>query len=142
MENFTPYSALIGGLLIGASSAIFLWLNGQLAGISGITGGLLNFKAGDLDWRLYFIVGLIGGAGIYRLGGGPLLDIEIASSVPLLIAGGLLTGIGTRMGGGCTSGHGVCGIARLSPRSITATAIFMAVAVVTVIVVRQVVGVV
>jgi len=132
MENFTPCSALIGGILIGISSAILLWLIGQFAGISGIAGEILNFEQGDLQWRIYFIVGLIGGVALYRLGGGPLQEIEITASLPLLLGGGLLTGIGTRMGGGCTSGHGVCGIARLSTRSIVATVIFVVTAGVTV----------
>ena len=128
MENFTPYSALIGGVFIGIAAAILLWLIGQVAGVSGIAGGILDFERGDLNWRLYFVVGLIGGVALYRLAGGTLQEIEISTSVPLLVAGGLLTGFGTRLGGGCPSGHGVCGIARLSTRSIAATVIFMVVA--------------
>ncbi|MFP6736032.1 MAG: YeeE/YedE family protein [Rhodospirillales bacterium] len=140
MENFTPYSALIGGVIIGIAAAILLWLNGQVAGISGIAGGILDFERGDLNWRLYFVAGLIGGVALYRLAGGPLQDIEISTSVPLLVAGGLLTGIGTRLGGGCTSGHGVCGIARLSTRSIAATVIFMVVAGLTVFTTNHILG--
>ena len=87
MENFTPYSALIGGVIIGIAAAILLWLNGQVAGVSGIAGGILDFERGDLNWRLYFVAGLIGGVALYRLAGGPLQDIEISTSVPLLVAG-------------------------------------------------------
>ena len=140
MENFTPYSALIGGVIIGIAAAILLWLIGQVAGVSGIAGGILDFERGDLNWRLYFVVGLIGGVALYRLAGGPLQEIEISTSVPLLVAGGLLTGFGTRLGGGCTSGHGVCGIARLSTRSIAATVIFMVVAGLTVFTTHHILG--
>jgi uncharacterized membrane protein YedE/YeeE len=140
MENFTPVSALIGGVLIGLSSAMFLWLNGRIAGISGIAAGALTLNTSESSWRFLFLIGLVAGVGIYRFAGGPLEDIQITSSLPLLIVGGLLVGFGTRMGAGCTSGHGVCGLARFSPRSLVATLTFMVVAAVTLIAVRSAMG--
>ncbi|MDJ0949549.1 MAG: YeeE/YedE family protein [Alphaproteobacteria bacterium] len=140
MENFTPVSALIGGLLIGVAASMLLLLNGRIAGISGIAGGLLSPARGDVAWRLLFLAGLALGAALWRLVGPEPQAIALTGSLPTLIAGGLLVGFGTRLGGGCTSGHGVCGIARLSKRSITATAVFMASAFVTVFVVRHVFG--
>jgi uncharacterized membrane protein YedE/YeeE len=140
MENFTPVSALAGGLLIGVSAALLLWLNGRIAGISGIAGGLISGAASDRAWRALFLIGLIGGVALYRLAGGPLEEIELTPSLPLLAAGGLLVGIGTRIGGGCTSGHGVCGLGRLSPRSIAATVTFIVAAGATVFVVRHMLG--
>ena len=124
MENFTPINAIIGGVLIGLSSTLFLWLNGRIAGISGIAGGLDSLDKNEFTWRLLFLTGLIGGVATYRTAGGTLQDIEIVSSIPVLIAAGLMTGLGTRMGNGCTSGHGICGLARLSPRSFVAVPIF------------------
>lgn len=140
MENFTPLSALAGGALIGAAASVLLWLNGRIAGISGIVGGLLAPAAGETGWRALFTLGLIAGAALYRVAGGPLQAIEIETSPMLLIAGGLLVGFGTRIGGGCTSGHGVCGLARLSRRSLVATAVFMISAGITVAVVRHLWG--
>ena len=132
MENFTPINAGIGGILIGLSSTLYLWLNGRIAGISGIAGGLDSSDRNEITWRLLFLTGLIGGVAIYRTVGGTLQDIEIVSSIPVLIAAGLMTGLGTRMGNGCTSGHGICGISRFSKRSIFATIIFMIFAMITV----------
>jgi hypothetical protein len=140
IENFTPVSALVGGALIGLAATILLLLNGRIAGISGIAGGLAPPVRGDIAWRLLFVAGLVIGAGLYRLGD-PTSTIEIESSIPVLVAAGLLVGFGTQLGRGCTSGHGVCGLARLSPRSLVATAVFMAVAGITVYVVRHVIGV-
>lgn len=140
MENFTPVSALIGGALIGISAGFLPWLNGRIAGISGITGDLLSPGKGEIGWRALFLLGLVGGVAIYRLAGGGLQSIEITGSVPILLIGGLLVGLGTGIGGGCTSGHGVCGIARLSPRSIVATLVFLGVAAGTVFVTRHVMG--
>jgi hypothetical protein len=140
VENFTPVSALIGGALIGVSAGLLLWLNGRIAGISGIAGGLLRPAKGEIGWRAVFLLGLVGGVAIYRLAGGGLQSIEITGSVPILLIGGLLVGLGTGIGGGCTSGHGVCGIARLSPRSIVATLVFLGVAVATVYVTRHLIG--
>jgi len=140
MENFTPVSALAGGTLIGASAALFMLLNGRIAGISGILGGLLRPAPGDAGWRVAFLAGLLLAPIAYAAFAGRPPSIEIDNSVPLLIFGGLLVGFGTRLGSGCTSGHGVCGIARLSPRSLAATGIFMTAAITTVFVVRHVLG--
>lgn len=140
MANFTPLSSFAGGILIGVSAVLLLWLNGRIAGISGIAGGLLSGPTSDRAWRFLFLAGLVGGVALYRLLGGPLQQIEVTPSLPLLIGGGLLVGLGTRVSGGCTSGHGVCGLGRRSPRSLAATATFMAVAGVTVFVVRHVLG--
>lgn len=139
MTHFTPMASLLGGLLIGAS-VVLLWLtNGGIAGISGIVGNLLPARAGDIGWRIAFLIGLIGAPMVYALClGTPAVRID--ASVPVLLAGGLLVGYGTRLGSGCTSGHGVCGIARLSPRSVVATCLFMAAGFVTVFVTRHIVG--
>ena len=129
MSNFTPVSALIGGALIGLAAAV-LWIGvGRIAGISGIIAGV---RRPDRAWRLVFLAGLIAAPLLYRLADGAIAAPVIAASPVVLIAGGLLVGFGTRLGGGCTSGHGVCGMARLSPRSIAATAVFMVTAMVTV----------
>ncbi|MSO88386.1 MAG: YeeE/YedE family protein [Rhodospirillaceae bacterium] len=140
MENFTPIPALIGGALIGLSAAALLLMNGRIAGISGIVGGLAAPSRGDIAWRLMFVAGLIIGAFAYRLAVEPDMALALTPSLPLLLAGGLLTGIGTTVSGGCTSGHGVCGIARLSPRSIIATVVFMVAGGATVFVMRHVMG--
>lgn len=140
--NFTPLTALLGGALIGLSAAFLLLMKGRIAGISGIAGGLIYPERGDLDWRILFVIGLILGGGLYQwLGIGPSVDhIEAVVDTPLLIIGGLLVGAGTTIGAGCTSGHGICGLARRSPRSLVATLTFMASAVVTVLVMRQLLG--
>lgn len=138
IENFTPVSALVGGALIGVAAVMLLLLNGRIAGVSGIAGRLLQPKAGDIAWRVAFLLGLMIGARAYDVWSP--VTIRIDAPVHILIAGGLLVGFGTRLGSGCTSGHGICGIARLSPRSIVATAIFAASAMVTVFIVRHVVG--
>jgi hypothetical protein len=139
IENFTPVSALMGGALIGAAATMLLLLNGRIAGISGIAGGLVPPVRGDIAWRLLFVAGLVIGAGLYRLAD-PASTIAIESPTPVLVLAGLLVGVGTQLGRGCTSGHGVCGLARLSPRSLVATVVFMLVAGVTVYVVRHVIG--
>jgi uncharacterized membrane protein YedE/YeeE len=137
--NFTPVSALVGGALIGLASVLLMLLSGRIAGVSGILGGLLPPTPGDTTWRLAFIVGLmLGGLGFVYLGG--LSSIAIEADMPVLIAAGLLVGFGTRLGSGCTSGHGICGVGRMSPRGLVATAIFVAVAMVTLFVVRHVMG--
>lgn len=138
MENFTPVNALIGGSLIGISSMLLLVLNGRIAGISGIAAGLTNLKNDDAQWRLIFLFGLIGGATIYRMTGGNLQSIEITTSFPVLIIAGLLTGIGTKIGNGCTSGHGISGLARLSPRSFVSVVLFLSVAILTFYVTRYI----
>lgn len=140
MENFTPVSALVGGLLIGASAALFLVLNGRIAGISGILGGLLQPRRDELGWRIAFLAGLLAAPLVYAAAGGAVPSLSIDAPISLLILAGLLVGFGTRLGSGCTSGHGVCGIGRGSPRSLVATAIFMATATVTVFVSRHVLG--
>lgn len=133
---FTPVAALAGGLLIGLAAAAFILLNGRIAGISGILGGLIKPHRGDIVWRLAFIIGLIAAPLIYALFW-RLPEIQIEANPLTLIAAGLIVGFGTRMGSGCTSGHGVCGIARLSLRSIIATVIFMAAGFITVFLVRH-----
>jgi uncharacterized membrane protein YedE/YeeE len=132
MENFTPVSGLIGGLLIGLAAALLLLLNGRISGISGIVGGLLVRKSSEAGWRVVFVAGLLLGAFAYMLAAGGTIPVQMQASLPALVVAGLLVGFGTRLGSGCTSGHGVCGIARLSKRSIAATATFFGVAILTV----------
>ena len=140
MENFTPVSALLGGLLIGASAALFLVLNGRIAGISGILGGLFRPARSEIGWRMAFLAGLLVAPLAYVAAGGVLPPVELDASMPLLIVAGLIIGFGTRLGSGCTSGHGVCGIGRGSPRSLAAAAVFMTTAVATVFTTRHVMG--
>jgi len=139
MENFTPVSAVIGGALIGLSAALLWLMNGRIAGISGILGGLARARHEDRTWRIAFLAGLIAAPLLYSLVASSA-PITIASSPLLLISAGLLVGFGTRLGGGCTSGHGVCGIARLSRRSLVATAVFMLSAMVVVFLMRHGLG--
>ena len=134
--NFTPWSSLAGGMLIGLAAAALLLLLGRIAGISGIVGGLLKPSKGDAGWRLAFVLGLLAAPTVYALFQ-PLPEIEVTTNMPLLLAAGLLVGVGTRYGSGCTSGHGVCGLSRLSPRSLAATLAFMAAGFATVYVVRH-----
>jgi uncharacterized membrane protein YedE/YeeE len=141
MENFTPVSALLGGLMIGASAALFLVLNGRVAGISGILGGLLHPARSEIGWRMAFLAGLFVAPLVYVAFGGVLPPVTIDASLPLMIVAGLIVGFGTRLGAGCTSGHGVCGIGRGSPRSLAATAVFMVTAIATVFITRHVLGV-
>jgi len=136
---FTPVSALIGGAIIGAAAALFAVLNGRIAGVSGILGGLARPQAGDVSWRIAFVAGLIAAPLAWRLLAA-LPEIRVDTSYFTLAAAGLLVGIGTRYGGGCTSGHGVCGVARLSPRSIVATLAFMAAGFATVYVARHLIS--
>lgn len=136
---FTPWSALAGGVLIGLAAALFVLLNGRIAGISGIVGGLLTPRRGDIGWRLAFVIGMLLVPTLW-LAVTALPTINIEAGYPLLIVAGLVVGISTRYGAGCTSGHGVCGISRLSPRSIVATLAFMATGFATVFVVRHVIG--
>ena len=140
MNALTPVSALLGGLLIGASAALLLLVNGRIAGISGIVGGLLSPRRGDLDWRLAFVAGLVLAPVLYAGFGGVLPAIAIDAPAPILILAGLLVGFGARLGSGCTSGHGVCGVSRGSPRSLTATGLFVAVAMLTVCITRHLAG--
>lgn len=137
---FTPWSALMGGGLIGLSASMFVLLNGRIAGISGIVGGLLaKREAGDTAWRLLFIVGMVFAPIAWMLFD-KMPGVQIDAGYPLLIAAGFLVGISTRYGSGCTSGHGVCGISRLSPRSLVATAAFMATGFITVFIIRHILG--
>src|SRR3954452_7874069 len=133
---FTPWHAAAGGVAIGFAAAMLLLLNGRIAGISGILGSLLKPARGDIGWRVAFLVGLIGAPIVYALFGKVPMP-QIDAGYGALIAAGLLVGIGTRYGSGCTSGHGVCGISRLSPRSLAATAVFMLAGFVTVFVFRH-----
>lgn len=141
MENFTPISASIGGALIGLSAALLMALNGRIAGISGVFSGAVFAERGDKTWRLMFVLGLIAAPAIWTLVQGAEPPFEITSSWPLIIAGGLLVGFGTRLGSGCTSGHGVCGLSRLSPRSMASVVLFMAAGMATVALAKSVLGV-
>lgn len=140
MLNFTPGTSAAGGALIGLAAAIFILANGRIAGISGILGGLIRPMAGDISWRITFVLGLVMAPVLYGLFA-ELPAIRIDSGFPALVIAGLLVGIGTRYGSGCTSGHGICGISRLSPRSLVATASFMAAGFATVFVLRHLLGV-
>lgn len=136
-NSFTPWSALGGGVLIGLAASLMILLNGRILGVSGIVGGLLQPVRGDIAWRLVFVTGLIAAAWLAWAAGFRPSALSPASPVALVIAG-LLVGFGTRLGSGCTSGHGVCGISRLSPRSMVATACFMVSGFVTVYLIRHV----
>jgi len=140
LEGFTPWAALAGGTLIGLAALLLLLCNGRIAGISGIMGGSLQPARGDLLWRVLFFFGLLTG-GLVTLWWWPAaLDIRIDVSTPAVILAGLLVGLGARIGSGCTSGHGVCGVGRLAPRSIVASAVFVSAAMLTVYVVRHLLG--
>jgi uncharacterized membrane protein YedE/YeeE len=138
MTNFTPVSAGIGGGLIGLSAVLLMLLTGRIAGISGMVAGCLNFQIKDNGWRVAFIAGLILAPLIAGWVGYPMPSPRMPANWAVVIAAGLLVGFGTRLGGGCTSGHGICGIARLSGRSIAATAIFIFTAIVVVALIRHV----
>ncbi len=145
MENFTPLTATIGGILIGLAATMLWVFNGRTAGISNIAGTVVPLRQGSVLWRVLFLAGLPVGA-VIGSSVGPAIFAEIPTTLPELgltpiglVIAGVLVGVGTRLGNGCTSGHGVCGLARLSPRSFTAVGVFMATAVVTVFIVRHVV---
>jgi uncharacterized membrane protein YedE/YeeE len=138
-NNFTPWSALAGGVLIGISASLFILLNGRIAGITGIIGGLFRPVAHDAGWRIAFTLGLIAAPMVWLLFG-QLPEITIDAGYGLLIATGLIVGFSARYGSGCTSGHGVCGISRLSPRSIIATLAFMGTGFLTVYIMRHLLG--
>jgi uncharacterized protein len=138
MANFTPISAAIGGGLIGLSATLLMLLTGRIAGISGIFGGCLGLGTRDKNWRIAFVAGLILAPLIAGWIGYAMPSPQMPPSWPVIITAGLLVGFGTRLGGGCTSGHGICGIARLSIRSMTATAIFIFTAIVVVALTRHV----
>ncbi|EIV8508346.1 YeeE/YedE family protein [Vibrio parahaemolyticus] len=134
MLNVIPWESLFGGILLGISATILLLVNGKIAGISGIMNGIMSPKKGDYSWRLLFAVGMIAGGLISILMLGVAVPSTANLSLGMVIAAGFLVGIGTRLGNGCTSGHGICGMGRLSKRSIVATCVFMAVAGLTVFV--------
>ena len=137
--SFTPWTSLAGGVLIGIAAGMFVLLNGRVAGISGVIGGLLKPARGDIAWRVAFVAGLLVAPVAVRLAATmPVLQID--AGWPALVVAGLLVGIGTRYGSGCTSGHGVCGLSRLSPRSLAATIAFVGAGFVTVFVARHLVG--
>ncbi|MFZ1416187.1 MAG: YeeE/YedE family protein [Defluviicoccus sp.] len=144
MQAFTPFEAVAGGSLIGLAAVLLMLANGRIAGISGIVGGLMpsgEARPDDIGWRMAFISGLIGGPGLMRLVGWPWPDIRIEASVPVIVVAGFLVGFGARIGSGCTSGHGVCGLARGSRRSLVATVTFMLTAAAVVFVIRHRIGV-
>ena len=134
--GFTPLAALAGGVLIGLAAAMFVLFNGRIAGISGIVGGLLRPKEGDVSWRLAFVIGLIAAPVTYQLFAA-LPASRIDASDTVLVSAGVLVGVSTRYGAGCTSGHGVCGLSRLSARSLVATLLFMGAGFATVFVMRH-----
>lgn len=135
-QHFTPWTALAGGMLIGLAAALLILFNGRIAGISGILGGLLRPRRGDVGWRIAFLAGLVATPLLYRLWQA-LPAVRIDAGTPALIVAGLLVGVGVRYGAGCTSGHGVCGLSRLSPRSLAATCAFMAAGFLTVYLLRH-----
>ena len=139
-QHFTPWMSLAGGMLIGLAATLFILLEGRIAGISGILGGLLHPARSEIGWRLAFLAGLFVAPLVYVAVGGALPPVELDASLPLLIVAVLIVGFGTRLGAGCTSGHGVCGIGRGSRRSLAATAVFMATAIATVFITRHLIG--
>ena len=135
-NNFTPWMSLAGGIVLGLASALFILFNGRVLGISGIVGGLLRPKTRDIVWRLSFLLGMLVAPSLYVAFVGPM-QASIDASWAMVIVAGLLVGIGTRYGSGCTSGHGVCGLSRMSPRSLVATLSFMAAGFITVFLLRH-----
>ena len=138
-SEFMPWTAAAGGILIGIAAAMLLLFNGRVAGISGIIGGLLGPRRGGAAWRVAFVLGLVAAPAIYSLVS-TLPEVRIDASVGSLVVAGILVGLGTRYGSGCTSGHGVCGLSRMSTRSLVATLTFMAAGFATVFVLRHVLG--
>ena len=135
-SNFTPWTALAGGILLGLASALFILMNGRILGISGIVGGLLRRKPGDSGWRIAFVLGMLAAPVVWAVLFGPV-KAQVDASWGAVVIAGLLVGVGTRYGAGCTSGHGVCGLSRLSPRSLVATLAFMGAGFAVVFVVRH-----
>ena len=140
MENFTPVASLIGGMLIGLSVSVMLLFSGKIAGISGIVGGILSPAQNDTQWRLLFLGGLLAGGLLVGFSSSHVFAIEIERSWVALILAGLLVGFGSRFGSGCTSGHGVCGISRFSPRSLVATMTFISTGALVVYIVNHLFG--
>jgi uncharacterized membrane protein YedE/YeeE len=137
--NFTPWSSLTGGIILGIASALFILINGRILGISGILGGLLPPKVGDTTWRIAFLLGMFAAATVFHavVPAEYITAPRIEATEWMIVVAGLLVGIGTRYASGCTSGHGVCGLSRLSPRSLVATGSFMSAGFITVYVVRH-----
>ena len=135
-NHFTPWASLAGGILLGLASAVFILVNGRILGISGIVGGLLRSRTGNTGWRVSFLLGMLAAPLLYAAVVG-LPAVRVDAGWATLIAAGLMVGFGTRYGSGCTSGHGVCGLSRLSPRSLVATLAFMAAGFVTVYLMRH-----
>ena len=140
MENFTPVESLVGGIMIGIAALVLLRFYGRIAGISGVFGGLFPFNTGETLWRMVFLAGLVTGGIILSFLHTDAVTFELAYSNPALILAGLLVGVGSRMGNGCTSGHGICGLGRLAPRSMVAVLTFMATGTLAAIVVHQIFG--
>jgi uncharacterized protein len=140
MENFTPWSSTLGGVLIGLSAALVMLFQGRIAGISGILGGLLGPRPGEVAWRLWFVVGLVlGGTGMFLLQP-DAFAVDVQRSPLAIVIAGLIVGFSTRLGSGCTSGHGVCGISRMSRRSIVATCVFIATGMLTATAITRLLG--
>lgn len=148
IAEFEIVVPLLGGLLIGLSATLLLWLNGRIAGICGIAFGVLSeiisgtTRLPEVSWRLLFVIGLVAGAAVYHFVTQAPIPVSQNPSLGVLIAGGLIVGFGTKIGSGCTSGHGVCGIGRLSVRSIVATMTFMLFGVISVFVFRHLLGII
>lgn len=140
MESFTPVSASIGGALIGLSAVILMAFNGRIAGISGIFCGAALGLRGDRLWRILFVLGLVAAPLLYIQGAGKIPEFSMSASLPMIVVGGLLVGFGTRLGSGCTSGHGVCGLSRLSLRSLVSVSVFMGAGMITVTIARALLG--
>ena len=140
MEHFTPVTSLLGGILIGLSASVLLLFDGKIAGISGIVGGLLSPASSDTLWRVFFVTGLLVGGLLLKLASPQVFDMGITRSGGAIVLAGLLVGFGARFGNGCTSGHGVCGMSRLSPRSLIATLTFVATGAATVYLVNSLLG--
>jgi uncharacterized membrane protein YedE/YeeE len=138
--NFTPLPALIGGLMIGGGGVVLLWLNGRIAGVSGIFGSVLATDQTFNGWRIMFLVGLVLGGFIWAFAGGDVGAIVIEANTMELVGAGLLVGFGTQLGSGCTSGHGVCGIGRMSPRGLVSTVFYICTGALVIYVLRHVVG--
>tara|TARA_R110002110_G_scaffold91264_2_gene237480 strand:- start:100997 stop:101431 length:435 start_codon:yes stop_codon:yes gene_type:complete len=137
VTEFTPWAGLFGGMLIGLSAGLMFLLAGRISGLSGIAAGLFTKERPEIEWRAAFICGLWVGALAFTVATGRIIPVDAPESLWIVAAGGLLVGLGTRMGSGCTAGHGICGISRLSKRSLVATAVFFVAAIATVFVVRH-----
>jgi uncharacterized protein len=138
-QHFTPWTSLVGGIVLGLAASLFILVNGRVLGISGIVGGLLRPIPGDRAWRISFLLGLLAAPLVYAAATAPIAP-RIDAGWATLVVAGLLVGVGTRYGAGCTSGHGVCGLSRLSPRSLVATLAFMSAGFITVFLVRHALG--